>query len=387
MSTLKQETQDERFSDPDYILRTQRIPHQGMPPMDEDAPPISYFEFWPSWRFYTPLFFYGLWLSLRYGGLTLPSAANPHFDNGGIVGESKVKILDLVASAKSKKFVAPYVSLQRKPKAQITYQNALEEMADNGVQFPVVAKPDNGCRGMGVQPIYNESYLKPYIEKFPEGEIFILQELIDYEGEAGVFYVRQPDEEQGQIISLTLKYFPYVTGDGESTLKELIEKDLRAGILSHIYLPRHQHRWDMVLPKGQSFRIAFTGSHSRGTIFKDGNQYITEKMRQHFDEITREIPEFYFGRIDVRFKSMNDLETGKHLKILEINGATGEVTHVWDSKNTLWRAYKDLMNQYKMLYQIGAKNRKRGFKTDSLLSLLKEYSTYKKLIERYPQTQ
>lgn len=378
---------DLRFNDPDYLLRTQRIPHEGMPPIDKEAPPISYFEFWPGWKFYTPLSFYMAWLAIRYGGLTLPSVVNPYFDNGGVVGESKVGILDLVTSGEARKFVAPYVSLMCHPSAQATFENALEEMADNGVNFPVVAKPDNGCRGMGVQPIYDESYLLPYIEGYPEGEIFILQELVDYEGEAGVFYVRQPDEEQGQIISLTLKYFPYVTGDGKTTLKELIEKDPRAGLLKHIYLPRHEHRWDMVLPEGQNFRIAFTGSHSRGTIFKNGNEFITEAMRQRFDEITKEIPEFYFGRIDVRFKSIENLEAGEDLRILEINGATGEVTHVWDSKNTLWNAYKDLACQYKLLYQIGAKNKKRGFKPDSLWLLLKEYRAYKKLINQYPATQ
>lgn len=386
MTALKKEVQDERFLDPDYLLRTQRNPHEGMPPMDTKGPPISYFEFWPGWKFYTPLFFYGLYLSLRYSGMTLPSVANPEFDNGGMVGESKVGILDLIASGKSKKFVAAYVSIKNNKSSNEVYDQALQEMKGNNVKFPVVAKPNNGCRGMGVQPIYDESYLKPYIEQYPQDEIFILQELVDYEGEAGVFYVRQPDEEEGQIISLTLKYFPYVIGDGKSTLKELIENDERAGILSHIYLPRHEHRWDMVLPKGQAFRIAFTGSHSRGTIFKNGNQYITEKMRKRFDKITKEIPEFYFGRIDIRFKSMEDLETGDNMRILEINGATGEVTHVWDSKNTLWSAYKDLAHQYKLLYQIGAKNKKRGFKPDSLLYLLKEFAAYKKLAAKYPLT-
>ena len=386
MSVLKQEQSldDPRFHDPDYIMRTDRVKHEGMPLLDSSAPPVSYFEFWPGWKFYTPLFFYGLWLSLRYGGLTLPSVVNPHFDNGGVVGESKVGILDLIASGKSKNFVASYVAVQKQGNS--TLSATKEAIAAQGLSFPVVAKPDNGCRGMGVQPLYDESYLEGYINAYPEGEVFILQELIDYEGEAGVFYVRQPDEKQGQIISLTLKYFPYVTGDGKSTLKELIENDPRAGILSHIYLPRHQHRWDMVLPEGQDFRIAFTGSHSRGTIFKDGNEFITEKMRERFDAIAKEIPEFYFGRIDVRFKSMEDLETGGHLKIMEINGATGEVTHVWDSKNTLWQAYKDLAHHYKLLYQIGAKNKKRGFKPNSLWSLLKEFKAYKKLSVLYPPT-
>jgi hypothetical protein len=355
-----------------------------MPPLDKDAPPISYFEFWPGWKFYTPLAFYMAWLSLRYGGITLPSAVNPYFDNGGIVGESKNKILELVAEGKSAQFVSPFVAM-KKTGGDIL-QKTKDAIKASNIQFPVVAKPDNGCRGMGVQPLYDESYLDKYIEDYPEGETFILQELIGWEAEAGVFYVRQPDEEKGKIISLTLKYFPYVTGDGKSTLKELIENDARAGLLKHIYLPRHQHRWDLVLPEGQAFRIAFTGSHSRGTIFKNGNEFITDKMAELFDKITKEIPEFYFGRIDVRFKSMKDLETGENLKIMEINGATGEVTHVWDSKNTLLSAYKDLAYQYKLLYQIGAKNRKRGFKPDSLWSILKEYFGYKKLVDQYPPT-
>jgi len=41
MTAVKKEIIDNRFNDPDYILRTQRIPHEGMPPMDTQAPPIS----------------------------------------------------------------------------------------------------------------------------------------------------------------------------------------------------------------------------------------------------------------------------------------------------------------------------------------------------------
>lgn len=376
---------DPRFEDPDYKLRTERVPHEGMPPMDKAAPPTSYFEFWPSWKFYTPLSFYIAWLSLRYGGITLPTVVNPHFDNGGVVGESKYKILNLIKHGKSKKFVANYTTLVRYD-ADTTFENALQEIKDNDLKYPMVAKPDNGCRGMGVQPIYDDSYLRDYIEDFPEDEIFILQEMVDWEAEGGVFYIRQPDQEKGEIISLTLKYFPYVTGDGKTNLKQLIQNNERAGLLQHIYLPRHKHRWDMILPEGVNFRLAFTGSHSRGTIFKNGNEFITDKMRDLFDDMTKEIPEFYFGRIDIRFKDMSDLETGENLKILEINGATGEVTHVWDSKNTLKQAYKDLAAQYKLLYQIGAKNKKRGFKPTSLFTLWKEYKHYKKLDKLYPMT-
>jgi hypothetical protein len=48
------------------------------------------------------------------------------------------------------------------------------------------------------------------------------------EGEAGIFYCRRPGQPQGRIISITPKYFPYVTGDGWRTLRQLILGDARA---------------------------------------------------------------------------------------------------------------------------------------------------------------
>lgn len=71
-----------------------------------------------------------------------------------------------------------------------------------------------------------------------------------YEAEAGVFYVREPGGEGGRIVSLTLKYFPYVHGDGRSTLRELILADPRAGRVPHLYLPRHAARLDQVPEAG-----------------------------------------------------------------------------------------------------------------------------------------
>ena len=38
-------------------------------------------------------------------------------------------------------------------------------------------------------------------------------------GEAGIFYIRHPDEATGRVTSLTLKSSPVVTGDGRQTLR------------------------------------------------------------------------------------------------------------------------------------------------------------------------
>ena len=64
-------------------------PHQGMPPFDQSGAPLSFFEFWPMWAFYPPVFLYALWLMLRYRGILLPTVANPSFPGGGFFGESK----------------------------------------------------------------------------------------------------------------------------------------------------------------------------------------------------------------------------------------------------------------------------------------------------------
>jgi len=90
------------------------------------------------------------------------------------------------------------------------------------------------------------------------------------EGEAGIFYCRRPGQPQGRIISITPKYFPYVTGDGWRTLRQLILGDARAGRLSHLYLRRHTARLDEVPAPGEAIRLAFAGSHSRGAQRRPG---------------------------------------------------------------------------------------------------------------------
>ena len=36
--------------------------------------PLSFFEFWPDWAFYTPVVMHWLMLGIRYGDFSLPTA-------------------------------------------------------------------------------------------------------------------------------------------------------------------------------------------------------------------------------------------------------------------------------------------------------------------------
>jgi hypothetical protein len=364
-------------------------PHQGMPPLDEDGPPLSFFEFWPMWAFYPPVMLYAAGLMLRHRGALLPTAANPSFPGGGFFGESKADILAL-AMEHVPEWVAPFVRVERPeaawPGAEVETDAALALLADAGLGLPVVAKPDLGCRGAGVKLVRSRADLKAYLDAFPRGATLVLQQLVPFEGEAGVFYCRRPGEKRGRIISVTLKYFPYVTGDGRRNLRELILADPRAGQLSHLYFKRHTARLDDVIPAGQSVRLAFAGSHSRGAIFRNGTHLVTPEMEAAFDDISQRLPEFHFGRFDVRFERFADVQRGRGFTIVEVNGAGAESTHIWDRRTGLVQAWRDLMRQYRWLFEIGAANRARGFAPMTLAEFMRGYRREKFLTPQYPAT-
>lgn len=356
-------------------------PHQGLPPLDNQAPSLSFFELWPRWAFYPPVVFYALWLSARHGGLTTLTASNPSMKNGGFIGDSKNEVYRLFPEN-----LKQYIPVTLSIKATTDIEQATAEMKRHGLTFPIVAKPDSGCRGAGVQKISNKEYLVKYLQDFPHTDNIILQEYVPYEAEAGIFYIRHPDENKGHIFSLTLKYFPYIYGDGKSTIKQLIVNDKRASKLQETYLTRHQDKLDVILCQDEPFRLSFAGAHSKGTIFKNGNAYITPAMEAFFDTLSKQIPEFYFGRFDIRFEDMRSLETGENMKIIELNGAGAEATHIWDSKTSLLKAYDTLFKQFKHVYEIGAKNKKRGFKPENIPTLWKHICENENNTAQYPPT-
>lgn len=373
---------------PDFTEAIAQV-HKGMPPLDMTGQPTSWFEFLPAKIFYIPVAFYWLYLSVRYRGLTLPTAANPAFPLGGLVGESKAAVMaDLAGKAKER--FADHACFKRSTEGEAIDEEAKKAMAaahSAGLSFPFVAKPDMGCRGAGVRLIRSRDQLMSYLSMFPPGERIIFQEYISFEAEAGIFYVRPPGQREGRIISLTLKYFPHVFGDGVSTLKDLILADPRAGKLSHLYLPRHVDHLDCVLEQGEPLRLAFTGSHSRGAIFRNGNAWITEEMRAAFDEVADGVPGFCFGRFDARFPSLAELQAGGAFRLMEINGAGGEVAHIWDARTTLPEAYRSLAEQFRLVFQIGAENRARGHKPSSIREVYQAWREEKVLTSIYPPTE
>ena len=182
-------------------------------------------------------------------------------------------------------------------------------------------KPDVGCNGNGVRLVESPAALEAAVASFPPGVCLLLQRYVPDPAEAGLFYIRHPNEAVGRLTSVTLKQQPTVVGDGRSTLEALIRADPRAGMVAHLYLIRLASRLTEIPPAGEVVPLVFTGNHCKGAIFLNGADRITPALTRQVDEIARDIPGFYFGRIDVRYGSEAALRLGRDFTIIELNGA------------------------------------------------------------------
>ena len=370
--------------------------------VESDRPVVSAFEFWSPWVFYAPLAPYWAWLSVRYGGPLTATASNPSIHAGGLIGESKTQILDLV-SGDARRWIADYVAVPVGPEAATDCHAAL---ARAGLTLPIVAKPDLGQRGDGVRPIRDAAALDAYLARFPHGRTVVLQTLVgehDPDGvgptpedrlpaalvgvrEAGVLYWRHPDEPRGAIFSITLKRFPEVVGDGRRRLAELIDDDPRARHAKAVYCRRHAARLDEVLAEGEHLKLVFSGNHCQGAVFHDGTRFANEALLERFGGIAASMPEFWFGRFDVRFRDPARFLEGEGFRIVEINGAGAEATHIWDADTRLGEAYRTLRRQYRILFELGAANRRRGYRPVGVGRFLRDVVVYRRAARGYPST-
>lgn len=369
--------------------------HRGMPSLRELGRTVAIAERVPPLLFYVPFVLDWLLLAVRHHSLTLPSAANPHVEVGGFWGESKSRFMSQIGGEQSR-WTARFVTLRRSKApgtAAEDLSRALEDLADAEIPFPLVVKPDVGWQGYGVRRVADEEELRAYVAEYPAGELMILQRLVPWDGEAGVLYARRPGEEHGWIPSLTLRYFPTVAGDGRSTVEELIRNDPRAGFRAGVYLEgRRYHRplapelLASVPAKGEIVRLAFVGSIRVGGLYRDFTAQVTPALTARFDAIARSMPDFHFGRFDVRFRSLESLLEGEDFSIIEINGAGAELIHVWDPELSLLSVYRTLFRGLALLFEIGAANRARGFRASGVQAFLHYLRLQRRLVVRYPRS-
>jgi membrane protein DedA with SNARE-associated domain len=341
--------------------------------------------------FYLPLTVTWLRFAWRYRSLTLPSVANPLFPNGGRQEEGISDYLGDIA-ANERGTIAEFIVFAR-GFGHRTLDDDLarlrQSLTEAGLTFPLVAKPDIGLRRQRVRRLDDLQALRDYLRTFPGGARLLLQRFVPLPGEASVLYARLPGATSGRILSLTFHHFPYVIGDGKASVRELIRRDKRAHLKARVQLGDAGHEpppdaaLDRVPPCGEVVGIAVNGRNS-GAQRRDVCRHITAALEARFDAIAMGMSEFHYGRFDLRFGSVEELKRGENFAIVRISGVGAEDVDAWDPQLPLAELYRRLVDQQRIMFLIGEKNRARGFKPAGLGNFLKIIARRSPLARRYP---
>jgi len=324
---------------------------------------LTKWEYWPPGLAYVPLAGWIGALAIKHRSLVAFTGANPAIPAGGFIGESKIAILEGLAKSRNRVARSELIAgslLASEKRARVEAFMRRERLS-----LPVVLKPNQGQRGSGVIIARSPGELLDCLHRSVVDTI--VQEYVPGV-EFGVFYCRRPSEARGRIISVTEKRPPFVVGDGRRSLEHLILEDRRSLGMARFHLRRQHARLNVVPAAGEVVSLGDLGTHCRGAMFLDGRAALTPEVERAFDELSRGFDGFYFGRYDVRARSVEDFKDGR-FTVIELNGVTSEATHIYDPRVGLFEAYRALFEQWQLAFEIGAENVRRGAATTSLWSL------------------
>lgn len=231
-----------------------------------------------------------------------------------------------------------------------------QQLEAKNIQLPFIVKPDTGMRGLKVKLLNTFEDLYSYHSSATFS--YLIQEYIAYENEVGIFYTRYPDEKLGIITGIVGKEFLTIIGDGISTIETLVKKNDRHLLQLNNLRVIYGNNLKKILPLNEKYTLVPYGNHSRGSKFIDFSNLIDEQLTSTINLICQSIPDFYYGRLDIKFKNWEDLKNGENFSIIEVNGAGSEPTHIYDPKHSIFYAWKEIKLHCKILYEISMANKK-----------------------------
>ena len=311
---------------------------------------LFHWEYWSFNTVYLPIYIIWVGLCVRARSFFFFAASNPTIKNGGFLNESKKDIAPLIPE----RFFPKTVFFP----AMASHAKVLEQMKSSRLNFPVIGKPDIGGRGRGVKLLNSEEDVKNYVKNAVLD--FHIQEFVEFKNEVGIFYYRLPNQPNGHISGIVRKEFLKVVGDGKNPVYNLLLNDQRAILQIEVLKKSEGDLLEAILPLGEELILVPYGNHARGAKFMDDSHLADEELTMTVDHICKQIPDFYFGRLDIRYKNWEDLKRGKNFSIIEVNGAGSEPTHIYDPKHSLFFAWKEIIRHWILLWRISRVNHKNG---------------------------
>jgi len=321
----------------------------------------SRFEYWPLVLFYLPLLPAYLYYAIRSRSPVYFTAVNPGIEHGGFFGEHKERILSNV----DKRFLPAtyFFPLVQRAKWVELLQNISND------HFPVVFKPNIGERGDEVRIFDSKDQLQSHISTVEFD--FLIQRYISFPIELGVLYHRSPGAQKGEVLSITRKGFMTVTGDGKRSVEELMMSRRRYLLQVPRFRVEKPELLKIIPQKGEELMLDNIGNHCLGTEFIDANDWINDKVNSVFDQVTSTFDGFFYGRIDLKVPSREDLEAGENIRIFEINGVSSEPGHIYDRRYSVFRAYSELYRTWGIIFSVAVANRKLGIPYSSVSELIR----------------
>ncbi len=299
-------------------------------------------EYWPVWLVYLPCFFLYPIYALRCRSTLFFTAANPGIANGGAFLVPKDQLYD-----KLPKDLIPKTLLWRDNSSA---DHVREWMLAKKVSYPLVLKPNYGVRGLGLRIVSDEQELTRCMDHTDAP--YLIQEYIAYENELGIFFIKDPQSNKVEISSIVNKGFMQLEGDGEHTVEQLLQANNRYALQIESLRKHSKFDFDRIPNKGELLEFDKIGNHSRGAVFSDGKMLNTQTLQKIITDILRHLDGVYYGRIDLKFKSKEELEAEKSYKVIEINGAFSEPAHIYDPSYSLWNAWKVIIKHFGYLFRI-----------------------------------
>lgn len=261
-------------------------------------------------------------------------------------------------------------------------QDILDLIKQRNLKFPVIGKPDIGMKGMMVKKLENENELLEYATASKVD--FLIQEYIPYQNEVGIFYYRNPNEQKGRISGIVKKEFVSVTGDGTSTVEQLLLKNKRYVLQLPVLRKTDPGKLKKILLNNEELVLVPYGNHVRGAKFLDESFLIDEELTTTIDAVCKQIKGFYYGRLDIRYNTWEELKNGRNFSIIELNGSGSEPTHIYDPKHSVFWAWKEIIKHWNILYRVSSQNyhrEKRPYMSlRSGLNMFRENNEYIKIL-------
>lgn len=337
----------------------------------------SKWEFWPARIANLPVYGMGVWLAIRAGDPLFFTNLNPDIPLSGAVGESKLAILRLLPA----RLVPPTIAVE----PDLAIEACLDRMRAAGIAFPVVAKPDVGERGFLVRICRDASELENHLVRYPT--LFLIQPFVNLPEEYALFFYRFPNGGAFGIHSVCKKGFLQVTGDGRSTVGELMDSSFRASLQATRIAHENPDLYQKVPVAGEQVVLEPIGNHIRGTTFYDARNAVDPVMLDTYRRIADEMPGVTFGRFDLKCASADALRRGD-IQVVEMNGVFGEPAHVYDPGFSIAQVYRGFWAHWLLIYRLHKAQKAAGVPTATLSearAVLQNWRAHKKRLQRFPQ--